>query len=1066
MPTARPTTRPARLLVLAGSALGLASPALAQTWTGLSGTTSNWTDAANWSALPVNTGAANLTFSGNARLNNTLNANWDINSLTFNNLAGAFVISGPGNTLTLRGGITSNDADTQTLAMGTLAVPIGQTWTSNVGPLAILPTQVNLNATVNVNTTGTGSVAINTVVTGAGLLTKLGPGTLFMGLGTIASTNTGLISVVQGSLQTTSNNAISDFAPVSISSGASLILGGTSEVIHSLAGGPSSAVNLQAGTLTLNHDGADTVTFPGAISGSGSLTKLGTYTQVLSGPNAYSGTTTVSNGTLRVDADERLANSSILTINNSGILDLQGFSETVLAVNQTGGELGPFMGLNGTLVANAYNLEGGVTRLRLSGNGGITKSNPAFNYLIFSGGNTFAGPVNITGGTLSSNALDCFPDTTNVTVNTPGVWQVLNFPDTVAGISGTGTINIVNATLTVGGNNASSAFLGVIGDGGSTGNLTKIGTGQLTLAGANTYRATTTLNDGTLRLQGAERLADVSNVVINGGQFVTQAETINTVTLNGGELRGNIIGVGSLSANLYFFNSGFCDAVLSGPGGLIKASPALVSLGATNNSPSFVRVDAGTLEVPAASSLGLPDSNVLLNGGTLRLTRSMTLPVNLSVGSSSAIECLGDVTLPSFSLGIASGGLSKIGPGRLILNGAAGTCTALGVNAGEVVLSNLSIPINGISVGAAGTLTVDGALLSLTSGFSNLGRVQLAHGGRILGTTWGNNGVITGSGTIAATITNNATGDVRVGENESIFFSGAGTFTNAGLFEALGGTAEFAGPVINSSSTGLIYARDAALRFNAGLTNFGGLALSFGVTDVFGDLDNRAAGVITISGASDATFVDDVINNGTLRTSTGSASVFLGALSGSGTFPGTGTVFMEGDLRPGNSPGRMTFGGDLIIGTFAAMQAEVGGTNPGTFDTIDVAGTVVLDGTLDVSFVRDFRPSGCDSLTIIHANAVVGSFHTVHLPNNSALFYHPDRVELLLSGCPADLDDGSSTGTPDCGVTVDDLLYFIDGYTLGLLRADLDDGSSTGTPDGGVTIDDLLYYLDRYTGGC
>lgn len=33
-------------------------------------------------------------------------------------------------------------------------------------------------------------------------------------------------------------------------------------------------------------------------------------------------------------------------------------------------------------------------------------------------------------------------------------------------------------------------------------------------------------------------------------------------------------------------------------------------------------------------------------------------------------------------------------------------------------------------------------------------------------------------------------------------------------------------------------------------------------------------------------------------------------------------------------------------------------------------------------------------------------------------------------------------------------------------QADTDDGSGTGTPDGGVTIDDLLYYLLRFEGGC
>lgn len=68
--------------------------------------------------------------------------------------------------------------------------------------------------------------------------------------------------------------------------------------------------------------------------------------------------------------------------------------------------------------------------------------------------------------------------------------------------------------------------------------------------------------------------------------------------------------------------------------------------------------------------------------------------------------------------------------------------------------------------------------------------------------------------------------------------------------------------------------------------------------------------------------------------------------------------------------------------------------------------------------------------------------------------------------CPADLDDGSGSGTPDGGVTIEDLLFFLAVYEEGDVRADLDDGSFTGTPDGGVTIDDLLYYLLRYENGC
>ena len=69
-------------------------------------------------------------------------------------------------------------------------------------------------------------------------------------------------------------------------------------------------------------------------------------------------------------------------------------------------------------------------------------------------------------------------------------------------------------------------------------------------------------------------------------------------------------------------------------------------------------------------------------------------------------------------------------------------------------------------------------------------------------------------------------------------------------------------------------------------------------------------------------------------------------------------------------------------------------------------------------------------------------------------------------GCIADCDDGSSTGTPDDGVDISDLLYFLQLFEAGTIAADIDDGSMTGAPDEGVDIQDLLYFLNHYEAGC
>jgi len=68
--------------------------------------------------------------------------------------------------------------------------------------------------------------------------------------------------------------------------------------------------------------------------------------------------------------------------------------------------------------------------------------------------------------------------------------------------------------------------------------------------------------------------------------------------------------------------------------------------------------------------------------------------------------------------------------------------------------------------------------------------------------------------------------------------------------------------------------------------------------------------------------------------------------------------------------------------------------------------------------------------------------------------------------CPADVDDGSNTGTRDGGVGIEDLLYYLALFNAGDWRADIDDGTFTGTHDGGVGIEDLLYFLSAYNAGC
>lgn len=80
-----------------------------------------------------------------------------------------------------------------------------------------------------------------------------------------------------------------------------------------------------------------------------------------------------------------------------------------------------------------------------------------------------------------------------------------------------------------------------------------------------------------------------------------------------------------------------------------------------------------------------------------------------------------------------------------------------------------------------------------------------------------------------------------------------------------------------------------------------------------------------------------------------------------------------------------------------------------------------------------------------------------------------DAADIALDNslhCPADVDDGTGTGTQDGGVQIDDLLYYLDIFAAGGIEADVDDGSGTGVADGGIAIGDLLFFLERFELGC
>jgi hypothetical protein len=252
-----------------------------------------------------------------------------------------------------------------------------------------------------------------------------------------------------------------------------------------------------------------------------------------------------------------------------------------------------------------------------------------------------------------------------------------------------------------------------------------------------------------------------------------------------------------------------------------------------------------------------------------------------------------------------------------------------------------------LNLSAAADLHVTGVATVQSRGAIELGAANVLHAGRLE-----NSGVVSGSGQVDAQLDNLAGGRISVGAGQRVQFTGAGTHQNAGMVDVLGGEAAFNGAVVNAVSTGLIAGRDAVLRFNGGLTNRGSLALGSGNSDVFGDIANT--GAIALGARSTVTFYDDLAQDGAFVVPTSSAATLYGAFTGSGGFTGGGEVVVLGDLRPGNSPAVVVYGGDLTLGPTAHTAIDIEGLVPGQYDVLQVTGDATLGGTLGVTIGDGF----------------------------------------------------------------------------------------------------------------
>jgi fibronectin-binding autotransporter adhesin len=317
-------------------------------WIGSNSSQPAWNRTQNWSGTNIPTNTANPTnvfvsFGTGSTSAVNFDASATINALRFTGSTG-YTISGA-NTLTF-----DNRANS--------AVSYVQQQSAQNQTLA--PSSIVLQSNLVVDTTGAGSLTINSAISGTASLTKTGNGGALTLGGTTANTYTGDTTVNAGTLnlsktanvtavagnlvvnggtvnQTTSGQ-IASAKTITVNSGTYNLegTGSVTQTVQALNTSSGSTVNLGASdTLTLSGSAASTVS--GVITGTGNLTKNSTGTLTLNSANTYTGATTLSGtGTTSLGVANAFSSSSSITVSTGAILDLNGYAQSISNL-QSGG---------------------------------------------------------------------------------------------------------------------------------------------------------------------------------------------------------------------------------------------------------------------------------------------------------------------------------------------------------------------------------------------------------------------------------------------------------------------------------------------------------------------------------------------------------------------------------------------------------------------------------------------------------------------------------------------------------------------------------------------------------
>ncbi len=580
-------------------------------------------------------------------------------------------------------------------------------------------------------------------------------------------------------------------------------------------------------------------------------------------------------------------------------------------------------------------------------------------------------------------------------------------------------------------NGTASTYGGVISDVSNPTSFTKLGTGTLTLSGANNYTGATTISGGVLSVSGPTAQAGASTGTIAIGantlDIANSANVGNAVTINGGSIT-NSAGAGTLSG----------ATTLSATSTLSSAGTGLTISGAIGdggNNFGLTKTGAGTLTL---SGVNTYTGATTINGGALALTGTGSVASSSGVADGGTFDISGTTSGASINTLSGTGGVT-LGSNTLTLSNAAGTYSGVMGGSGGLTLTAGTETLSGANT-YTGATAINGGVLTVASNTAlGSGPVAVASAGTL---------ALTGTAIILNSVTLNGTLDYS-GYANPVTFSKLGTAT--GLTSGWTGMPS---KVVGNSS-------------NSSITNLGSTAFNLTGTEA-GNVGTiafsgfTAADTTTVTGASsfdDAaksslgmTFANATSVSGTNTAVTGVAGNFDDGLKKSAA---TGIVYSNAASVAGTGTGIVDVTGSFNDATKASAASGISYSGFGT-TSVSGTGTSVTNVTGNFDDTSKVSAASGISYSGFGTTSVSGTGTTV--TNVAGNFDIGNKVSAASGISYGGLALGSVTGSGSGTITGSGLTYS--------LSSTADAGSSNGTAwTGFKNINDAAGTVNFNAGG-